>query len=98
MESFAVFRRHLAMSGIILQQQSHPFNFKNSAILILLGVNIILLCKQLEESESFEEYADLVYRTLFMFSFEIIFLTFVIKSLELFEFIDHLEHTINHSK
>lgn len=98
MESFTLFRQHLAKSGIILQQHSHPFNFKNVTILTLLGVNMVLLYKQLEESEAFEEYADIVYRLLFMFSFDVIFLTFVIKSLELFKFIGDLEDTINHRK
>lgn len=59
---------------------------------------MILLYKQLKESESFEEYADIVYRLLFMFSFDIIFFIFVIKSVELFTFIDNLEDTISRSK
>lgn len=97
MESFTLFRQHLIMSGINVQQL-HPFNRRNFTVLFVLGINSIFLTKQLDKSESFDEYADTFYRVCFTYSTSTIFLTIVIKSTQLFKFIDSLEKTIDRSK
>lgn len=101
MESFALFRKHLAMNGIILSQQSprhlHSFNLKNSTIIILASLLGISVAKLSDAANTFEEYTDIIYRVASVMIFIIFYVNFVWNTPELVRFVDRLENSINKS-
>lgn len=101
MEIFILFRKHLEMSGIILEhapQNSHPFNLKNSAVIILASFHGILVTKPLDEANTFEEYTDIVNRAITVNMFTIFYVYFVLNTLELYGFVNWLEDCVTKSK
>lgn len=98
MESFALFRKHLAMSGIILQQAPHSlhsFNLKNSTVIVLASLLGISVAKQLDEANTFEEYIDVVYRVASVVMFILFYVNNVWKTPEMIRFVDRIEDSIN---
>lgn len=101
MESFTLFRSHLAMGGIIKQQSplnSHPFNFKNSIVIICGSLGGISLIKLMDEAQTFEEYANIVYEAVFAIGFTASYIKIVWDTPELYRIVDNLENTITKSK
>lgn len=101
MESFTLFRKHLAMSGIVQQQssqKSHSFNVKNSIVLILATIDGILLYNQLHVTNTFEDYTDTVYKVIFMCTIVTMYFITIWRSSKLFRFIDCLENGVNNSE
>lgn len=101
MESFTLFRAHLAMSGIDLQQtsqNSHSFNLKNLTVLTSVSAYLLSIVKLLDDIKTFEEYAAIVYRVIFSQLFLIFYIHIVWKTPELFGFLNCLEQIIEKSK
>lgn len=97
MESFTLFRTHLAMSGIRFQQtsQSRRFNARNLSILIVPSFGIISYVKQFHETTTFEDRADVMFNLISTCFFTAIFLSIVCKTPELFRLIDDLDNIVN---
>lgn len=101
MESFVLFRNYLAMGGIHLQpspQNSHRFNVKNFTVIFFATIGGILINKLTNEAKSFEEYADIVYRGIFVYMLVTIYAYIVWKAQILSGFVYRLEDGINKSK
>lgn len=101
MESFTLFREHLAMCGIIVKQSpvnSRRFNFKNSAIIIMATLGGIATNKLLDNASTLEEYADIVYRMFFVYIITVFYVYVVWKTHEFLEFINSFEDSVNKSK
>lgn len=100
MESLTFLRKHLAINGIRTQQpsQKHPFNDRNSAILIVIGFGIILFVKQVYETNTFEQYANIVYAMVSAWFFLAIFLSVIYKIPKLFQLIDDFNNVVENSK
>lgn len=103
MESFALFRQHLAISGIVEQQLSPQtphsfhlkgFNLKNSTIIILSGFYVISLAKLLDEVSTFEEYMSIIYIVLSSFVLIFCYIIIVWTTPELFELAGGFEKII----
>lgn len=100
MESFIALRKHLAMCGIVLHRppKTHPFNAKNSMVIIVGSTSIYLYGSLLRETSTFEEYTDAIYNTASACFCTVVFSTVTCKISDLFRFIDNLEKTISSSK
>lgn len=100
MESFALLRKHLAMYGICLQQspQKHPFNAKNTSVLIVISLGIMSYANQLHKINNFAENADVVYDIVSCFFCHAIFTTIVSKTPKLFRLIDDFEDVVKNSE
>lgn len=101
MESFTLFRKHLAMNGIVLQKSSqklHSFNVKNSIVLIVNTVVATFLYMQLNEINTFEDYTDTVYKVIFMCTIILLYFNIIWKTSKLFRLIDSLEICVKNSK
>lgn len=103
MECFTLFRKHLAMEGIIPQQSpqnSHFVNFhlKNLTVITFANLIAITTAKLISAASTFEEYADSVYRLIYIFGFNLFYAYIVWEAPKLFGFIESLEHIINKSK
>lgn len=96
MESLKLFRKHLVMCGI--HPQNYPFNAKNLSVLIVIGVVVMSYVKQLNETETFEQYAYIVYSMVSAFFFSGFFLSIIFKTSELFRLIDDIDEIVNDSK
>lgn len=100
LEIFVIFRKHLAMCGIIEPLNSHSlnFNFKNFTIIFFSILLSISTFKFLNEANTFEEYTDgaatLIYTTVFI----IFYLIVVWRTSILFGSLNKLEIIINKSK
>lgn len=103
-ESFTLFRKHLGMCGIILQPPSSRnsytfhFNSKNLTVIILTIFGGIATNKLIDDAKSFDEYTDILYRTIFMYIITVIYTYIIWKTPELFVFVNSLEDNINRSK
>lgn len=101
MESFTLFRKHLAMNGIILQRlpkNSNPFNLNNSAVIVLASLLGFSLTKLLDDASTFEDYTNIIYRMFIVIIFTIFYTNFVWKAPILFGLVSRLEAIINKSK
>lgn len=100
MESITLLRKHLAMCGVCIQQssQKHPFNARNAAVSIVISIGVILYVKQLYETNTFEEYADIIYSMVSACFFIAIFLSIVHKAPKLFQLIDDFNNIVGDSK
>lgn len=94
METFELLQKHLAMCGI---RQKHPFNVKNSTVVLLLCLYIVLISVLLNETNTFQECTDIFFRVISIGSFGIIYEIIAWKTLKLFEFIHNLAHTVQAS-
>lgn len=107
MDSFTLFRQHLAISGI-REQQSLPqnlpslnvkgFNLTNSTFIILSGCYVISLTKQLDEASTFEEYMSIIYIVLSSITLIICYINIVWTNPKLFALADNFEKIISNSK
>lgn len=102
MESFRLFRANLEMCGIELQQakqNSYIFNFnlKNSAVIIFTIFGGIATNKLMDGAKSFDEYTDILYRTMFLYIIAISYTYITCKTPELSEFVDGLESSVGQS-
>lgn len=103
MESFTLFRAHLETCGIALQratQNSFIFNFnsKNSAVMVLTIFGGIATNKLVDDAKTFDEYADILYRTMFLYIISVFYAYIICKTPELFEFVNKLESSVGRSK
>lgn len=98
---FELLREHFAMCGIAISPNSpktHPFNGKNSAIVILLCVNVSSIAILLNEANTFEEITDIVFRSVSTSTCGILYVAIVWKTSALDEFIDRLADTVDASE
>lgn len=101
MECFTLFRSHLTMSGIVDEQQIRQpfkFNFKNVTIIIFNCLYGITTIKLLDDSNTFEEYADYIYQLLCIIGFAMFYSYVVWNAPELFGLTKTTEDMINKSK
>lgn len=101
MDFFALFRKYIAMNGIILQPSPNSFlqlNFKSSTILIFAILHLIAQAKRLDDANTFEEYTDIVYKVLFLAVFIIFYVYAVWRTPTIFGFINSLDDRIRKSK
>lgn len=107
MESFALFRKHLAMSGIYEQQSLNNnlrrfnlsgFNLYNSAIIIFGNFYVISLTKLLDEVNTFEDYMSIIYIVLSSLVLIISYIIIVLKTPALFRLIKSFEKIITKSR
>lgn len=101
MESFTLFRSHLTMNGIIERKSpksSCAFNSKNVIVIILASLGGISTNKLLVDAKTFDEYTDILYRSIFLYIITIFYAYIVWKTPELFEFIRSLEAVVSNSK
>lgn len=101
MESFTLFRTHLAMSGITKQQSRQKwrqFNLKNSIIIIFSSLYVASLTKLLDEVSTFEEYMSIIYMVLSSAILIVCYISIVLKTPALFGLIHSFEHIITKSK
>lgn len=102
MESFTLFRKLLAISGIIEQKtpshlhryNSTRFNLKNSTIIIFGNLYVISLTKLLDEVSTFEEYMSIIYLVLSSFVLIVSYTIIVFKTPELFGLVKSFEDII----
>lgn len=93
MESFVVFRKHLAMSGIIEQKSK-----KKSRVIALSCLYLIAVSKLLGEAKTFDEYTNVIYRVVFVCFMSLFYLIVVWKSPEFDRLIETLEDAVNKRK
>lgn len=93
MESFVVFRKHLAMSGIIEQNSK-----KKSRVIALSCLYLIAVSKLLGEAKTFDEYTNVIYRVVFVCFMSLFYLIVVWKSPEFDRLIETLEDAVNKRK
>lgn len=99
MESFTIFRKYLAMIGIVPEQSPKNLLLKNSTIIILGILYGVSLGKLLNEANTFEEYADFFNRMIVTYLFCVSYTIMVVwKSTELFRLVNNLESSITKSK
>lgn len=105
MESFSVFRKHLAMSGIIAQPSllnlylpSLKFNLKNLAVILFASFYGSSLTKFLNEANTFDEYTDLIYKLSSVIVFTLSYIIIIWETSELLGFVNDLEVAIAKSK
>lgn len=101
MAVFALLRKHLAMSGIKISQQSpktRPLNVKNSTICILICVTVTLMTISLNEANTFDESTDILFQSVSIGTCGIFYVIIVWKTSELFEIINGLADIVNTSE
>lgn len=101
MEIFTIFREHLAMCGIIVEtlpRNSHPFHLFNGAVIGLANIYGISIGKLVDEAQTFEEYTDILNRTIIVDLFMISYIDIVWKTPILIRFIGNIEESIQKSK
>lgn len=96
MESLKLFRKHLVMCGI--RPQKCRYNAKNSSVLIVIGIVVLSYVKQLNETQTFEQYAYIVYSTVSAFFFSGFYLSVIYKTTELFKLTDDIDKIVYNSK
>lgn len=74
------------------------YNTKNAMICALAACNAVLYAKLLYESNTFEEYVNLIYNCSSAAVFTFIFIVIIWKTLELYDFINKLEKTVQKRK
>lgn len=98
MENFDLIRNHLAMCGIPISKktlQNHSFNVKNSTVIILVYIFVILSMSSLNEAHTFGESIDIFLHSLSQSFAGMIYVMIVRKTSEIIEFINGLEDIIN---
>lgn len=101
MQYFELLRKHFAMCGIEISQRSsktHPFSVKNSTIFILVCINVSTIAIMLKEAHTFDEYTDILFRSVSGGTCGIFYEIIVWKTPKLLEFINSLEDTVNTSE
>lgn len=101
MECFKLFREHLAAVGIIEPKSSlsaRRFHFKNSTITLISFLSGVQMSKTLEDAHTLEEYAEIVYRMVYMYMATVLYANIVWKTPELFRFVNSLEDSITKRK
>lgn len=101
MESFALLRMHLQMCGIEVSNNTskiHPFNVKNLKVFILVCATVSLIAISINEANTFDDYMDVLFRSVSMGACGIIYEIIVWKTTKLFEFINILAETVSNSE
>lgn len=101
METFTLLRRHLAMCGISMSQQSsrnHPFNVKNMTICLTISVAVTFIVVLLNEPNTFDECTDILLRSAMIATAGVIYVIIVWKTSKLCEFLINLEAIVNASE
>lgn len=101
MDVFSILRKHLAMCGIVVRKaplNAHSFTLYNSAIIVLANLYGISIVKLVDEASTFDEYTDILNRTILVELFTISYIDIVCKTPELLRFVDCLEDSIRTSK
>lgn len=98
MEIFALLKMHFAMCGIRMSQKSLSLAGKSSAIFILVCVSSTLTTAALTEVNTFNEWTDILFRSVSIGICGIVYSIIVWKTSKLYEFIHTLADTVNASK
>lgn len=95
MELFILLRKHFAMSGI---SDREPLNAKNLTLFVLLCVTVTLMAASIEEAETYDECADILFQSISIGVCCIVYVIIIWKTSILFEFIERLDDTIKESE
>lgn len=101
MDSFGLLRKHFAMCGIDIAQNSsknHPFNGKNLTILIVLCVNISSIAITSKDANTFDKFTDILFRCVSYGTCGIFYVIIIWKTSKLLEFSCSLEAMVNASE
>lgn len=101
MESLTLLRKYFALFGINLQrspQNLHRFNLRNLTVILFASLGGISINKLTSEATTFEEYTDLVYRTIYVYIFVVLYTYTVWKTEDLSRIVYTLEDSIDKSK
>lgn len=88
------------MCGIIAPYtpKKHSFNAKNLAIIILDGTSIYLYANLFRKTTTFEEYTDAVYNVASSCFTTTVFTSIILKTSQLFRFVENLTKTVSTSE
>ena len=89
------------MCGIGIAKKSsknHPINVKNASVSILNCVSATSITILINEANTFDEYTDILFRSVSMATCGILYEIFVWKTTNLVEFINSFEDIIKASK
>lgn len=101
MEFFALIQTHLALCGIAITQnesKKQTFNLKNSTVFILSSLYTILTAASLNESNSFDESTNVIFRSFSLVACTAVYEMIVWKTSKLSKFINGLAATVDTSK
>lgn len=100
MESFALFREHLATSGIIEQKppfSSRRFNFRNLAVIVWTSLCGMATLKLSNEATTLVDYVNIAHVVVFVCLFTSIYAHIVWNTQQLYGVVNSLEDMINKS-
>lgn len=101
MEFFALLRNHLVMCGIEISRKSpknHPFNVRNTTMLILLYLYVSLTIILLNEDNTFDECTDLLLRSVSISFYGVMYIIVVWNTSKLIKFVNRLADTVEASE
>lgn len=75
----------------------HPFNGKNSTVWVLLCIYVSFIAFLLTEVNTFVECTDILFRSVTISSFGMIYEIIVSRTNKLFEFINRVDETVQTS-
>lgn len=98
MNIFVLLRTQLEMCGIKIARKSWPFNMKNATVSFLLYLYVILNALTLNETSTFDEWIEILFRSVSIGICGIVHVIIVWKTSELFQFIDNLTNSVDKSE
>lgn len=101
MNIFELLRKHFAMCGIAISQQSrkyYPFNVENTTVLIINCIFVSLTTILLTEVNTFVECTNILYKGTSIGVCGILYVCMVWKTSNLLEFINSLADTVEESE
>lgn len=101
MKNFAALRKHLVTCGIEMPQKStsmHPLNVRNSIICFNLCVFVTLIALSLNDANTFDEYTDILFKSVSISGCSICYAIIVWRTPNLFKFMNNLQDIIQASE
>lgn len=93
MDCLELLRKHLSMCGIKVSHKSpknHPVNKRNLTVFILACFCDTMAVISLKDANTFDEFTDILFRSISMGTFDILYVIIICKTSKLFEFFDSL--------